>query len=308
MAKTDKPKSTKQQTAKQQSALRRFPKTAQALKNYDLTKQLSPHAISLIRRALEADLTAMLDKMFKSQLTKMQRDLTAEYRKFKQQNHSKHNLNIKQWRMQEISTALKTELKRRIKSAIALISPRKQMTTQGIILAMQGILTSKPLSDSPNIKLEGAVKKIVSEIDLYKKIRKEDKHFKMTLADQTRKMIGNFDSIVAEKFGAIAFIWNSQVDSSVVGNPKGFYPKVSDPKMHGDHYHRNGKLFYYSNNQTAKDFKRRGYFSDEVKPAKFEDGMPGQPINCRCFAENIYRLKDIPDEFLTEKGISAKAM
>lgn len=130
----------------------------------------------------------------------------------------------------------------------------------------------------------------------------QSKRVKFILKDQTNKLIGNMDNIIAEKYDAICFQWKTRNNNRVVGRPGGLYPKPTNPQMHGDHWGRRDKYFYYPNNE----FVKKGYLnlskfvsaSDEI-----EDGLPSMPIGCRCYAKNIYELSDVPKELLSKKGL-----
>lgn len=63
-------------------------------------------------------------------------------------------------------------------------------------------------------------------------------------------------------FGIDRYEWRTMLDSRVVGNPTGLYPRGNAEHM--NHWERHGKVFKYSS-----------------PPA---DGNPGEAINCRCVA------------------------
>jgi len=91
--------------------------------------------------------------------------------------------------------------------------------------------------------------------------------------DQTKKLTSALTQARQESIGVTEYIWRTSKDERVVGNPSGLYPKGG--KMHGDHFHRNGKKFKWSE-----------------PPA---DGPPGHAINCRCYAEPIIDLDMLLD-------------
>jgi len=81
-----------------------------------------------------------------------------------------------------------------------------------------------------------------------------------------RDQIGTLNAAVTqqrdEELGIESYIWRNAGDQRVRGNPSGLYPK-----SRYDHWEREGKVFRY-----------------DQPPA---DGNPGEPIQCRCFAEAI---------------------
>ncbi|HBG77263.1 MAG TPA: hypothetical protein DDW84_00225 [Phycisphaerales bacterium] len=81
---------------------------------------------------------------------------------------------------------------------------------------------------------------------------------KFIARDQTSKANAAITEFQQTEAGIPAYEWRSSQDNRVVGKPGGKWPKASN--IHGDHYHRDGKVFLWS------------------KPPK--DGHPGQAINC----------------------------
>lgn len=68
----------------------------------------------------------------------------------------------------------------------------------------------------------------------------------------------------AKDLGIKQFKWRTMEDQRVRGNPSGLYPKAKP-----SHYARNGKTYNWS------------------EGAGSQDSLPGQGINCRCYAENL---------------------
>lgn len=124
----------------------------------------------------------------------------------------------------------------------------------------------------------------------------------MVLRDQTHKLISNLTYITAIENSAIGFIWKHRHDIRVVGNPNGLYPKGNH--MHNNHWERDGRLYLFRDSQALK----KGHIkkTDKVEWAdELEDGIAGQPINCRCTMRIIFRLYEIPKEYkdmITAKG------
>jgi uncharacterized protein with gpF-like domain len=77
--------------------------------------------------------------------------------------------------------------------------------------------------------------------------------------DQLHKINSDVLEAQARALDSDGYIWHCNRDERCVGNPTGLYPVGS--KMHGDHYHREGKFFRW-----------------DKPPA---DGH--NPIGCRCF-------------------------
>jgi uncharacterized protein with gpF-like domain len=83
--------------------------------------------------------------------------------------------------------------------------------------------------------------------------------------DQLHKINADVTEAQARALGSEEFIWHCNRDERCVGNPSGLYPVGS--KMHGDHYHREGKKYRWD------------------KPP--EDGPPSHAPGCRCYSGAI---------------------
>ena len=80
--------------------------------------------------------------------------------------------------------------------------------------------------------------------------------------------------------GIKAYTWRTSRDERVVGNPSGRYPGKGSP-AHGDHFHREGKVFLW---------RKEGERLIELKDGQevitdFRDGHPGDPPLCRCWPQ-----------------------
>lgn len=125
----------------------------------------------------------------------------------------------------------------------------------------------------------------------------KDKKTKFLLKDQTNKLAAGIDNIIANHYKPIAFQWKTRNDNKVVGKPGGVNPKVTDPKIHGDHWARKDKFYYYPNNEyVKKGYLNLNNFAGSINNIK--DGMPGIPIGCRCYAKFIYALEDLPKNLI----------
>lgn len=125
----------------------------------------------------------------------------------------------------------------------------------------------------------------------------------MVVRDQTHKLISNLTYITAIENSAIGFVWKHRHDIRVVGNPQGLYPKGNH--MHNNHWERDGRLYLFRDSQAVKN----GYINKNDSKVEWadeiEDGIAGQPINCRCTMRIIFRLYEIPKEYesiISKKG------
>lgn len=85
--------------------------------------------------------------------------------------------------------------------------------------------------------------------------------------DQIGSMTGRITEARQTDLGVTRYRWSTSQDERVVGTPGGFYPDVSSPAMHGNHYEREGEIFTWSDAPL--------------------DGHPGRPIQCRCIADPV---------------------
>lgn len=128
-------------------------------------------------------------------------------------------------------------------------------------------------------------------------------HQQFIIVDQTRKLLANMDEITAKQGGAIGFIWHNRRDGRVVGRPGGMYPEPTE--KHGDHWKREGQL-YLIKDSWAVVRKMLKKVDGVLYDTDLDDGKPGIPIGCRCWAEYIYAIELIPEKYrdcITEKGM-----
>ena len=90
---------------------------------------------------------------------------------------------------------------------------------------------------------------------------------KLIARDQIGSIAGGITETRQRELGVTRYRWSTSNDERVVGNPSGLYPKVTSPRMHGNHYDRDGEIFNWA------------------EPP--QDGHPGRPINCRCTASPV---------------------
>jgi uncharacterized protein with gpF-like domain len=94
--------------------------------------------------------------------------------------------------------------------------------------------------------------------------------------DQTSKANSAISEYQFEQADLPVYIWTTSRDSRVVGKPGGLYPKGS--ALHHDHYHRDGKMYFWKEPTAAM---KKKYPKALPPPA---GGPPGKEIQCRCIS------------------------
>jgi uncharacterized protein with gpF-like domain len=97
--------------------------------------------------------------------------------------------------------------------------------------------------------------------------------------DQTSKANAAMSEFQFESADMPVYQWITSRDSRVVGNPGGLYPHGSS--KHHDHYHRDGKLYFWKPPTAAQ---RKQYPKALPPPV---GGPPGFEIQCRCYSGAI---------------------
>lgn len=247
-----------------------------------------------------------LESFLISVTPKVRTTLRRAYNQYLSGGYAERNLKIKPYKLRDLAPSFRRELDNHVVNSLALIKTQNMQTMYKLEKTFRNWATvpAKELRASLTdpVKITSNLKK---EIINDKELRyQNERHLRFILKDQTNKLNSAMDKITADNLGAIGFIWRNSRDQRVVGNPGGLYPEVSNPKVHGNHYEREGKLYLYKDSWALKNgyiAPRAGVsFSDSI-----QDGMPGIPIGCRCYAESIYNLEDIPTKFhaiITKKG------
>jgi len=264
--------------------------------------KLSPTKIKDLTSYVNKYLNAFQKKRLNALIMRNSTQLRRYYRYYITKGFTLNNPRLTIQSIKRIAPKLEKVYKARNADSVNLISTQSPESITLIKNRLWNWIRSKSEDKLTSQSLRDSVK--VTEV-----LRKQDKHFAMILKDQTHKMRGNLDLTIAESLNAIAFIWQTREDKRVVGDPSGFY-KPSDitkksEKVHGNHYVRNGKMYFYHNSWAVE----KGYINTKSKAfsyADFTDGMPSVPINCRCVALNQYYLNDILEydkSLLTKKGL-----
>lgn len=228
---------------------------------------------------------AVLKKVFKIELNKTSKFFSSNFRKAylitkKPSNILSRNVGLKAYTLESLNEDFKKTYKTMLSHNLGLIKTQNAENMLKLENRFVNWVTSKSVDDKKDLK------------NLVK--LPNNKRIKFILKDQTNKLTSNFDEIVATKYGAIAMQWKTRSDNRVVGKPGGLYPGKGSTK-HRDHWSRKDKFYYYPSNPVNKSLNL-SKFEGSVDTLK--DGLPGQPIGCRCYARYYYDLDDLPKELV----------
>ncbi len=123
-------------------------------------------------------------------------------------------------------------------------------------------------------RAEELAKQIQDQVDVTKS------RAELIARDQIGKLYGEVQAARQRELGITSYIWRNMGDERVRGNPEGIYPKARP-----SHWTREGKMFEWKHPP--------------------EDGHPGQPIRCRCYAEPV--LDELLDEGESEQEAPEEA-
>lgn len=177
---------------------------------------------------------------------------------------------------------LRAELDRRILAAANLIVLNKEQAVARTMQRFSGWATSVPKGGSK------AVDKAEEKDNIRKPLARLKFEERRVAIDQGQKLAASINEIVAKDGGAIALIWHSH------WRQRGY-------NYREDHKERDGEVYLlresWATRQGLVKAAQAGYY-DKVTSV-------GEEPFCRCYAEFIYNLSDLPKEMLTRKGEDA---
>jgi len=189
------------------------------------------------------------------------------------------NPGVSRFTLKNVKPKLRAELDRRIMAAANLIKLNRTTAINDTLQRFQGWATSIPLGGSM------ATDKSDARENVRKALKQLPFEERRVVIDQGHKFNASINSILADNAGAIALTWRSNW-------------RQANYDYRPDHKERDKKVYLI-----------RGSWAEEkglVKPNK--DGYYDQitavaeePF-CRCFAEYIYSLEDLPEDMLTKLG------
>ena len=243
-----------------------------------------------IKNKISLKINSYMNRQYKKYSSYFQTNFRRNFLNIKNKKIYKTNIGLKTFKLSDLSPEFEKAYKTANLLSLSLIKSQNDENMRKLQNRFLDWITLKTLNDDKAKLIEMT------------KIPSNSKRVKFLLKDQSNKVSSNLDNIIADKYQAICFQWKIRNNDRVVGKPGGLYPKATNPKIHGDHWIRKDKFYYYPDNEYVK----KGY----IDKSKFEgsvndiqDGRPGIPIGCQCYSVNYYELIDIPKELLTKKGL-----
>ena len=192
---------------------------------------------------------------------------------------------VSRFTLEKVRPALRAELDRRIMAAANLIKLKKEDAIDLTLKRFQGWSTSLP-----NRNNSKSTDKPEVAADLRKALKQDKFEINRVLIDQGHKLNASLGHVLAEGGGAIALIWKS-------------HWRQVGYNYREEHKERDGVVYLLRNSWATE----RGY----VKPGEggYYDNITavGEEPFCRCNAQWLYHVRELPPDMITIKGQEAQA-
>jgi uncharacterized protein with gpF-like domain len=253
----------------------------EAIRHFTVLGFTSPHQVDDWSRRLEA---AAEDPVEEHQIgARVASTLQGAYTRATRPGSVKRaHPGIEEWMVHRLEPRLRDELQRRIWAAADLIRLNRQQALAKTMARFKGFATSVPTGGTPEVNQRLVAQEIAAPS------KSLDFITRRAQIDQTQKMIGNLNDIIADGAGAIAATWDH-------------VPEL-ERQFRPEHTARHGLTYPIRGSWAAERGLLRapdGWWQD------FD--IPGQLINCRCEARYLYSLEEVPPEMLTPAGRDALA-
>lgn len=253
------------------------------MKKDGVLENLSQSAYDRLMQNIRGRLNSYLQKQYRKSTSWYSTEFKRHFRKAKK-DVTERAFGLKTFRIEDLNPKFSDAYKKALAYSLSLIKTRSEEDMLKLQNRFYNWITLPQVRDKESLH---KLTKLPS-----------DKKTKLLLRDQSNKLSGSLDRITAEHFKAICFQWKTRRDNRVAGDPSGKYPNADDNSTtHGNHYARRDKFWYFKD--TPK------YILDQLNLAKFEgkaedipDGLPSEPINCRCWMKTFYRVEDLPSELV----------
>lgn len=230
---------------------------------------------SRIREAAEASMAAphVLEQMLKDAMA-------AVYRKMVERGEIlKRHPGVMRFTLERVRPQLRAELDRRIMASANLIRLNREQAIDKTVQRFQGWCTSIPNGGTKAFdkrEQKAAIKKSMSQLPFEER---------RVLIDQGHKLNAALSEILATDTGAIALTWHSR------WRQPGY-------NYREDHKERDGLVYALRGSWALEKGLMKagpdGYY-DQITSV-------GEEPFCRCFAQWIYNIRDLPPDMVTAKG------
>lgn len=187
---------------------------------------------------------------------------------------------VSRFTLQQVKPKLRAELDRRILASASLIRLNRDASIERTLQRFAGFATSIPIGGTEIAKKREEKRRIRRGIA---GLSFEERR---VVIDQGHKLAASINDIVAQDGGAIALIWHHVNEG----------PPAYDARP--KHVARDGHIFVLRGNWAMKDglmkLAGRQYYDQVTAVAQ-------EPF-CRCTAEFLFSLSDLPADMLTQKG------
>lgn len=185
---------------------------------------------------------------------------------------------VSRFLLERVRPSLRAELDRRILASANLIRLNRRQAIEKTLQRFAGWATSVPAGGTEAAD-RGQVKK-----DVRKALASLPFEERRVLIDQGHKLTASLSDILARDGQALAGVWHS-------------HWRQGNYDYREDHKDRDLVVYVVRGNWAlAKGLMQApdGY-TDEIT-------APASEINCRCFYQYLYHLRDLPKDMLTKKG------
>ena len=191
------------------------------------------------------------------------------------------NKDVTRFTVDRLTPKLRQELDRRILASVNLIKFNREESISNMLRRFSGWATSIPIGGTDIVNKREEKKQVKKSLGMlpFKERR--------VIIDQTHKLIANINDIVATDNGAIAAKWHSNW-------------RQSNYNYREDHKELDENIYLIKDSWAQKDGyvkPKNGYTTDVV--------APGEAVYCRCRYKYLYRVSQLPDEMVTQKGKEA---
>jgi hypothetical protein len=191
----------------------------------------------------------------------------------------KHHKGIGKFTLDMVRPQLRHELDHRIMASASLIKLNRDEAVQKTLRRFAGWATSIPAGGEV---VEG---KIDIKLGVVKALKQLPFVERRVLIDQGHKLTSSLNNIIATGGGAIAVVWHS-------------HWKQMNYNYREDHKDRDQHTYLLRNTWATQNGLVKpdsvGYYEDIT--------AFGHEVNCRCYGEYLYNLRDLPLELITKKG------